>query len=78
MEDGKSLSLAAVKAKKVMKTRMVRGDDRLRHQDRQDQRDLRMMVHALPALRAGLDTVFTDSLAVPFAAAPCSSWPLPM
>jgi hypothetical protein len=77
MEDGKSLSPAAVKAKKVMKTRMVRGDD-LPHQDRQDQQDLRMMVHALPALRAGLDTVSMDSLAVPFAAAPCSSWPLPM
>ena len=77
MEDGKSLSLAAVKAKRVMKTRMVRGDDRLHLQDLQDQQDLRM-VHALPALRAGLDMVSTVSLAVQFAAAPCSSWPLPM
>ena len=41
----------------------------------------KMMVHplhALPALPAGLAMVPTDSLAVPFAAAPCSSWPLPM
>jgi hypothetical protein len=32
-----------------------------------------MQVHALQALHAGLATVSTDSLAVPFAAAPCSS-----
>jgi hypothetical protein len=38
----------------------------------------RMMVHAFHALPAGLAMVPMDSLAVPFAAAPCSSWPLPM
>jgi hypothetical protein len=38
----------------------------------------RMMVHAFHALPAGLAMVLMDSLAVPFAAAPCSSWPLLM
>jgi len=69
----RGLKLAVEKA---VTTRTEQGDDQ--HQDRLDQRDLRMQVHALQALHAGLATVSTDSLAVPFAAAPCSSWPPPM